>query len=156
MVAKIIQYLYQSARSQIDYQITDSGSGPFISYWNTATLGQQPSQATLDATATSPAFLLWLSTHGGDAALTLRRQAKEALNQIRENEILIRAVAAVTADEINLIREWLTTFKAQTALATNLANFQSRVAGLGNMPERTLAQVRAAVLAKIDAGAVDT
>lgn len=156
MLSKVIAYLYPAAITQVDYSVADAGSGAFIAFWNTATLGAQPSNATLTATETDPAFLTWLESHGGDATLTRRRQAKDAVNLLRENEVLIRAVAAVTADEVNNIRQWLTDFKAQTALATSLANLQTRVAALPNMPQRTLPQIRTAIANKIDSGDVDT
>lgn len=155
-LAYIIAYLFPSARLLIDYRVSDNGSGPFISFWNVATLGPQPSQATLDATAIDPAFITWLESHGGNATLTLRRKAKDALDAVRDNEVFIRAVAAVAADDINTIRQWLTDFKAQTALATSLANLQTRVAALPNMPQRTLPQIRTAIANKIDSGGVDT
>ncbi len=154
-LAAIISFLYQSARPQIDYSIENAGIGPFISYWNVATLGQQPLQATLDATAISEPFLLWVSTHGGDAELTLRRQAKEAFNRQQELEVALRAVVLVAADEVNAIRQTWTDFKTQVAAATTLADLKTRVASLPNMPQRTNDQVRTAVLGKIDAG-VDT
>lgn len=56
----------------------------------------------------------------------------------------LRALAKLTVDEINALRQWLADFKTQTAAATNLANFQSRVAALPGTPDRTLAQAKAA------------
>jgi len=155
-LAQILAYLYQSARPIIDYSVSDSGNGQEISFWDEGVLGPQPSQATIDATATDPAFLAWLQSHGGDATLTRRRLAKEAINLLQDNEVLIRAVAAVTADEVNIIRQWLADFKTQTALASSLANLQTRVAALPATPLRTLAQIRTAIASKIDSGAVDT
>lgn len=55
-----------------------------------------------------------------------------------------RALAKLMLDEINALRQWITSFKAATAAATNLANFQSRVAALANTPDRTLAQAKTA------------
>ena len=68
---------------------------------------------------------------------------------------LKRAIAAVLLDEINTLRGWLTAFKAQVALATNLADLKTRVATLPNTPDRTLAQAQTALAAKINAGTVD-
>lgn len=56
----------------------------------------------------------------------------------------LRAIAKLALDEVNALRQWITSFKAETAAATNLSNFQSRVAGLPNLPDRTLAQAKAA------------
>lgn len=55
-----------------------------------------------------------------------------------------RALALMLLDEFNDLRQWIAAFKIQTAAATNLANFQSRVASLPSMPDRTIAQVKTA------------
>ena len=68
----------------------------------------------------------------------------------------LRAIAAVLVDEINVLRQWLASFKVEVAAATNLANLQSRVATLPATPNRTLAQARTAVKNAINAGSVDT
>lgn len=68
---------------------------------------------------------------------------------------IARAEAAVLVDEINSLRQWLVSFKAQVALATSLANLQTRVAALPDMPDRTLAQAKTAIKNKIDGGTVD-
>jgi hypothetical protein len=67
----------------------------------------------------------------------------------------LRAEAAVLVDEINLLRQWLVSFKAATAAATSLADFKARVAALANLPDRTLTQAKNAIVAKIDSGIVD-
>lgn len=56
----------------------------------------------------------------------------------------LRAIANLTIDEINALRQWITSFKAATAAATSLANLQTRVAALANTPDRTLAQAKTA------------
>ncbi len=68
---------------------------------------------------------------------------------------IARAEASVLVDEINALRQWITQFKAATAAATSLANLQTRVAALPNMPDRTLAQAKTAIKAAIDGGTVD-
>jgi hypothetical protein len=99
---------------------------------------------TVNATNVTPVWLV--------VALTAAE-----LNAIewRNSEIALKAVAAVTAEEINNIRQWLADFKAQVALASTLADLKTRVAALPNMPQRTLTQVRTAIANKIDAGTVD-
>jgi hypothetical protein len=67
----------------------------------------------------------------------------------------LRATAAVAIDEINLVREWIVSFKAAVAASTNLANLQTRVAALPDLPDRTLAQAKTAWTAKISSGVVD-
>jgi len=80
----------------------------------------------------SPGFATWYAEHGGDQVLTLRRKAKEALDDIQANEALIRALAFVVMDEINILR-------AQHSLA-----------------DRTPAQLRTAIKNKITSGDADT
>ncbi len=67
-----------------------------------------------------------------------------------------RAIVAVTIDELNSLRSWITSFKAEVAASTNLANLQTRVAALPNMPQRTAAQARTAIQNKIANGDVET
>lgn len=68
---------------------------------------------------------------------------------------LLRAAAAIMVDEINVLREWEVSFKAAVAAATNLANLQTRVAALPDLPDRTLAQAITAIKNKINGGTVD-
>ncbi len=63
-----------------------------------------------------------------------------------------RAVAGIMVDEINILREWIVAFKAATAAATSLANLQTRVAALPDLPDRTLAQARTAFIARVNSG----
>lgn len=65
-----------------------------------------------------------------------------------------RAVAAVLADEINILRSWTRSFKTEVAAATSLANLQARVATLPTLTDRTLVQARTAIKDKIIGGAV--
>jgi hypothetical protein len=67
----------------------------------------------------------------------------------------LRAIVAMLLDEVNDLRAWIVSFKVETAAATNLANFQTRVATLPGMPARTVAQAKTAILNKIDGGTVD-
>ncbi len=63
-----------------------------------------------------------------------------------------RTVAAIMVDEINILREWIVSFQAAVAAATSLANLQTRVAALPNLPDRTLAQARSAFIARVNSG----
>lgn len=84
-----------------------------------------------------------------------RTDAAGLLAALSGNSILTRAVVGVLVDELNSLRDWITAFKAAVAAATSLANLQTRVAALANMPDRTLSQARDAVAAKINAGDAD-
>lgn len=88
--------------------------------------------------------------------LRLRSRAVNIVNGKDAHHRLVRATAAVLIDELNLIRQWLVSFKAQVALASNLADLKTRVATLPNMPDRTLAQAKTAIENKLNSGTVDT
>lgn len=63
--------------------------------------------------------------------------------------ILTRSAASTLVSEINAIRDWITSFKAAVAASTSFANLQTRIAALAAMPDRTLAQAKAAILSAI-------
>ena len=85
-----------------------------------------------------------------------RAIAKALLSDPIEHAKLLRALAEITKDEINLLRQWLVSFKAQVAAATTLADLKTRVATLPAMPDRTLAQLKTAMESRLDSGTVDT
>ena len=63
-----------------------------------------------------------------------------------------RAVAAIMVDEVNALREWIVSFKAAVAAATSLANLQTRVSALPDLPDRTLQHAKTAFISKIQEG----
>lgn len=94
----------------------------------------------------------------GAAVLNLaRRLSAKALVDAVGSDVgkALRAEAAVIIDELNVLRQWLAAFKTRVAAATTLADFKARVATLPATPDRTLAQAKAAILAKIDTGLTD-
>lgn len=60
-----------------------------------------------------------------------------------------RAIVLVSKDEINNIRQWLESFKAEVALASSLADLKTRVASLSSMPNRTSSQAKTAIINKL-------
>jgi hypothetical protein len=115
--------------------------------FNGATVGQQSSaNSVLSGFDFSTGAQTTRQTNDDQTA------ADTVLNTAAGIGILHRAVAAVMVDEINAIRDWITSFKSAVAAATSLADLQTRVAALAGMPDRTLAQAKTAVQAKIDAG----
>lgn len=68
---------------------------------------------------------------------------------------ILRGVVIVLVDELNDLRQWITSFKSAVAAASNLADLKTRVAALANTPARTLAQARNAVANKISDGEAD-
>lgn len=87
---------------------------------------------------------------------SIREGGKTLLDSKIGEAILLRALADIIKDELNLVREWFESFKAQVALASSLADLKTRVAGLPAMPDRTLAQLRTAIKTRIDTGSVDS
>jgi hypothetical protein len=152
---RVIEYLYPAAVPLRDYALSDVGQGPYISSWNTATLGAQPTEAYLASVEASQAYFDWLAEHGGDVARTARRLAQEALDRSGvELEVLIRAVVIELLGHINTqlaqkhndLLVWLGT---QTALVNRnqLTNFQAT--------QPTPAQARTAIKNRVSTGQAD-
>jgi len=78
------------------------------------------------------------------------------LNAPDVSGILIRAVAALLVDELNVLRQQFRDQAAAVAAATSLADLKTRWAALSATPDRTLAQARTAIANKINAGMVDS
>ena len=66
-----------------------------------------------------------------------------------------RALAKVLVDEINVLRQWLASFKTEVAAASNLADLKTRVAGLPATPDRTLVQAKTAYKNLLDGISLD-
>lgn len=84
-------------------------------------------------------------------AQTYRDAAKALFDELKDVGRSLKAIAGLTVDEINVIRQWLTSFKAGTAGAATLAAFKTMVAALPDMPDRTDAQARTAFRNLVDA-----
>lgn len=106
-----------------------------------AAAAYQYAQVTFDWGA--PAHAAWLVTQKKD-------RAKADYDDAGEYGRLLRAVALVARDEINVLRQWIMAFKAEVAAATSLANFQARIATLPNTPDRTVDQMRTAIRNRVD------
>ncbi len=133
--------------------ITVDGISGMVSPYNPATVVISPSNLQASAQATINAF------DGSQAAQDAwnsipqaQKQAVTLINLLDANARAYRAIAALAIDEINTLREWIVAFKAATALASSLANLQSRVAALPDLPDRTLAQAKTAFIAKVNSG----
>lgn len=68
---------------------------------------------------------------------------------------IVAALALLTLEEINVLRQWITSFKAAVAASTSLADLRTRVAALSNTPDRTRTQLLSAVTAKLSDGSLD-
>lgn len=153
MVATVLAYLYPAADPRTDYRVVADGSGERIQQWNPA-LGPQPTPAELGTAEASAGFQAYIAPSA--IAQRFRVLAASGLDADATPPYkILRGTAAVLVDEINLLREWIVAFKAATAAATSLANLQTRVAALPDLPDRTVAQAKTAIQNKITAGAVD-
>lgn len=85
-----------------------------------------------------------------------REHAKEALSSVEGDGKLLRAIADIIKDEINLLRQWTASFKGEVASASNLADLKTRVATLPNLSDRTLSQLKTEIQNRIDSGQVDS
>lgn len=81
----------------------------------------------------------------------LKQQAETALDNATDRlEQVDRAIALTVLHDVDTpLREWITQFKAAVAASTSLANLQTRVAALPNMPNRTVPQLIAAVKGRL-------
>ncbi len=66
-----------------------------------------------------------------------------------------RATLLVALDEINLLRGRFTDIATDVAAATSLADLKTRWAARSTMPDRTPAQLKAAVTTKLNSGLAD-
>jgi hypothetical protein len=133
---------YRESVNTPDFPVLDWFLNPDISavsslarkYWRPGTNPVEPMDATEQATVDA------------NEAAAVRATAKAAADAaVNGNDgYNLRAIAKMAIDEVNDLRRWIAAFKAQVALATNMANFQSRVAALPDMPDRTLAQAKTA------------
>lgn len=84
-----------------------------------------------------------------------RSLAKTFLDSTGANEKLIRAVADILKDEINILRGWITDFKTDVAAAVSLADLKVRISANPDLQDRTLVQLKTAINSKIDSGSID-
>lgn len=66
------------------------------------------------------------------------------------NRKLMTAFADIIKDEMNILRGWITQFRTDVAAANNLTDLKASVAAQPALPDRTLAQLKTAITARID------
>lgn len=93
--------------------------------------------------------------HPASVLPRLRLSASNLFSKQSDQQLLLRSVALVACDEINLLRSWVSQFKAAVAASTSLADLKARVANLPDLPQRTPAQAKAAVVQKNTTGEAD-
>lgn len=62
----------------------------------------------------------------------------------------LKAFAFCVLDEINILRNWINDYKTAVANASSLANLKSSVASMDTLNERTVEQLKNAVVNKYD------
>lgn len=83
-------------------------------------------------------------------AARLREQAKQFQDEQHAQNVAFRAFVKLVVDENNLLRQWITDFKAAVAAAGSLGALKTGVAGLPNVPQRTYAQAKSAINNLVD------
>lgn len=63
---------------------------------------------------------------------------------------LFKALATITMDELNILRQWVQSFKVEVAAASSLADLKTRVASLPELEDRTAAQLKTAIKNRVD------
>jgi len=156
-----LQFLYPAGDPLVDWVVKDDGGGPVITYWNTAGLGTQPTSQAIAAaladntTVGGQVYSEWLAEHGGDAALTLRRIASEAVDTSDPAYVFTRALALVVLDELNVHAARITAILDAIDGASSLADVKTAIAAINDIPQRTIAQLKTAMKAQIAAGSAD-
>jgi hypothetical protein len=128
---------------------TDSTYAAFAAMWRG--VSPVPTEAEM--------LIVWNSLETNRAsvlAAALKAKAVAAFSSATEDSAQRdRAIVLTLVDEINLLRQWITSFKAAVAASSSLANLQTRVAALASVPDRTPVQAKTAITNKIDSGAAD-
>ena len=122
----------------------------------------QPTEQQINDWATDAAplpsgqlFSVWLAEHGGDALLTLRRLAKEALDEQEAGDhALIRAVVVELLDYCNTQRQQHNALLTWLGAQGTLAN-RGQLTAM-QLAEATPTQARTSIKSRIDAGNADT
>lgn len=77
--------------------------------------------------------------------------AKQLHSELDYQGRAIRAIVLLVVDELNVLRTQWRDFQAEVAATTNLNDFQSRIAGLPSLGDRTYSQAKTAIDNEIDA-----
>ena len=137
--------LYLGYRNNVDFRAGDLGNGDIFVEW---LQGAEPTAASVQATAATvsgPTALARLEKAAAKADL----DSGDTQTGVGRNRILI-AVVQLMLDEFNRHGTFESQLLAAIAAANSLANLQTRVAAISAVPQRTKAQLVAAVKAAID------
>ena len=146
-------YLYLGFNEK-DFAITKKGTGGsaiFTLDWYS--ISPQPTEQEIATAEASQAYLNWYAESGGDPVKTLRKKTSDSLSQ--DSGALLRSVILTLVDEFNRHSGRTNAILTAVSNATSLATLKTEVALINPIPARTGAQLRAAAIAKIDAGDAD-
>jgi hypothetical protein len=115
----------------------------------------QPTEQEIIDAGNSQAFIDWYADHGGDLALTRRRIARDAIDGLRDTDHLIRAALFAIVDELNRHADKHNAIMSALSDFTTVADLKIRVAAIGDYPQRTRAQLKAAAVNIINDGTSD-
>jgi hypothetical protein len=115
----------------------------------------EPTEQEIIDAGNSAEFAAWYADHGGDPVLTRRRIAREAIEGLRDTDHLIRAALFAIVDELNRHADKHNEILDAVDAAVSLADFKSRVAAIGDYPQRTRPQLKAAAVDIINDGTSD-
>lgn len=126
---------------------TTEVAGQPIRYWKHVDGSLQLKTAGEQASADSALAAALLSSQ--------RAGAKEIFDGDSPNSKILKAIVLLLIDELNVLRERDRDRAVDVAAATNLANLKTRWAAQSSLADRTAAQAKTAIEAKINAGNAD-
>ena len=85
-----------------------------------------------------------------------RSGAKDSVDQLSAEGVRLRAALLIILDEMNILRTRDRDRSADVAAATNLADLKTRWAARAALDDRTAAQIKTSLKARIDAGDADS
>lgn len=149
-----LAFLYPSANPRTSWTVlnTGDGTGEHITFFDTGSLGAQPSQGTLDAVTE----LQVTNAIAAAASAATKAAATAAIDNgdtaaARDIDRLARAVALVALDAFNTDRAAMAAMNTAVQAASSLANLKTLFAAI-NLPSQVTAnQLVTAIKAKIAA-----
>lgn len=158
-------FLYRKNGGQVVGLSVNAYSGFNATYYDTAANPALPDGKDLGTpklfaagtvrNATAPEIANFSVAQAADEMLQARQEASDLLDTAYPIAKLHRAVLLLVLDELNVLRAWITDFKADVSGAATLAALKTAVAADADLPARTNAQLVAAIRSKLSAGTAD-
>lgn len=100
--------------------------------------------------ATAPELTAFAAAETVDENLQDRDGARALFDTHPRFRKMMVAFADIVKDEVNILRGWTVDYKAAVAAASNLAQLKASVAALPTLGDRTLLQLKTAMLNRIN------